>query len=83
MNCTVHPAMRASHSWQPVPIAATDVDRMVQYAQEQRFDLVCVTPDDPLALGMVDRLREVGIRAFGPHRRRRRSRRAKVVLQTP
>ena len=49
-----------------VPIAATDVDQMVQYAKEQRFDLVCVTPDDPLALGMVDRLREVGIRAFGP-----------------
>ena len=50
-----------------VPIRATDVPAMVEYAKKERFDLVVVAPDDPLALGMVDRLEEAGIRAFGPN----------------
>jgi phosphoribosylamine--glycine ligase len=50
-----------------VPIRATDVSAMVEYAKKERFDLVVVAPDDPLALGMVDRLEEAGIRAFGPN----------------
>ncbi|PWL43083.1 MAG: phosphoribosylamine--glycine ligase [Bacillota bacterium] len=49
-----------------VDIAATDVDAMVAFAQVKEMDLVVVTPDDPLALGMVDRLTAVGIKAFGP-----------------
>lgn len=49
-----------------VDIAATDIEKMAVYAKEQRFDLVVVTPDDPLALGMVDRLQQEGIKAFGP-----------------
>jgi phosphoribosylamine--glycine ligase len=49
-----------------VEIAATDIDKMVAYAKEQQFDLVVVAPDDPLALGMVDRLQAEGIRVFGP-----------------
>ncbi|NLT16279.1 MAG: phosphoribosylamine--glycine ligase [Clostridiales bacterium] len=49
------------------PIRATDVPAMVEYAKKERFDLVVVAPDDPLALGMVDRLEEAGIRAFGPN----------------
>jgi len=49
-----------------VPIKATDVDAMVAWAKENAMDFVVVTPDDPLALGMVDRLNEAGIPAFGP-----------------
>ena len=49
-----------------VPIKATDIDKMVEYAKRQQFDLVIVAPDDPLYMGMVDRLQEEGIRAFGP-----------------
>ena len=49
-----------------VPIGATDVDKMVQWAKENAMDFVVVAPDDPLALGMVDALEAVGIRAFGP-----------------
>lgn len=49
-----------------VPIPATHVEEMVRFAKEEQMDLVVVTPDDPLALGMVDALQKEGIRAFGP-----------------
>lgn len=49
-----------------VPISATDIEGMVDYAKRQAFDLVVVAPDDPLYMGMVDRLQREGIRAFGP-----------------
>ncbi len=49
-----------------VPIPAADVDAMTAFAVKEKFDLVFVAPDDPLALGLVDRLQEAGIRAFGP-----------------
>jgi len=49
-----------------VDIKATDVDKIADYAAENKFDLVVVAPDDPLALGLVDKLEAKGIRAFGP-----------------
>lgn len=45
---------------------ATDFDRIVAVAKEKEVDLVFVAPDDPLALGLVDRLTAEGVRAFGP-----------------
>ena len=48
------------------PIKATDVAALVDYAKQQRFDLVVVAPDDPLYMGLVDALQAEGIRAFGP-----------------
>lgn len=51
-----------------VPIAATDIPAMVDFAKQNGMDLVCVTPDDPLAAGMVDALADAGIRAFGPNK---------------
>ncbi|HZJ78418.1 MAG TPA: phosphoribosylamine--glycine ligase [Clostridia bacterium] len=47
-------------------VAATDIEGMVALAKEQKVDLVFVAPDDPLAMGMVDRFQAEGIRAFGP-----------------
>ena len=49
-----------------VPVAATDLDGIVSLAQKERIDFVVVGPEDPLCLGLVDRLEEAGIRAFGP-----------------
>jgi phosphoribosylamine--glycine ligase len=51
-----------------VPIKATDIPALVDYAQKERFDLVMVAPDDPLALGLVDELERAGTRAFGPRK---------------
>ena len=50
-----------------VPIKATEVDALADYAAKEGFDLVMVAPDDPLALGLVDKLEAKGVRAFGPH----------------
>ncbi|MFO1038807.1 MAG: phosphoribosylamine--glycine ligase [Geminicoccaceae bacterium] len=51
---------------QCVPIAATDLDGIVDLAQREHIDLVVVGPEAPLVLGLVDRLTQVGIKAFGP-----------------
>ncbi len=51
---------------QCINIAPTDIDKMVNFATANKIDLVIVTPDDPLVLGMVDALEAKGIKAFGP-----------------
>jgi len=53
---------------QCIPIKAMDIKGMVDFSVESKVDLVVVSPDDPLAAGMVDALQAVGIRAFGPVR---------------
>lgn len=49
-----------------VPVAAGDIDGIVALATEAEVDLVVVGPEDPLVAGLVDRLVDAGIRAFGP-----------------
>jgi len=49
-----------------VPIAAEDVDTLVDWAVENRIDFVVVGPEAPLVAGLVDRLEASGIKAFGP-----------------
>ncbi|NLF29194.1 MAG: phosphoribosylamine--glycine ligase, partial [Clostridiales bacterium] len=52
-----------------VPIRATDVDGIARFAGENAIDFAVVAPDDPLALGAVDRLHALGIPCFGPDAR--------------
>lgn len=49
-----------------VNIKATDVMEMVKFAKDNQVDFCVVTPDDPLALGMVDEMEKEGIPCFGP-----------------
>ena len=49
-----------------VDISATDLDGIVAFAKENAIDYAVVAPDDPLVLGCVDRLNEIGIPCFGP-----------------
>ena len=49
-----------------VNIGATDLDGIVNFAKENAIDYAVVSPDDPLVLGCVDRLNEIGIPCFGP-----------------
>jgi len=48
-------------------IGATDIDRIVEYvAENPNIRLTVVAPDDPLSMGLVDKLTARGFRAFGP-----------------
>jgi len=49
-----------------LPIAANDLDGLVDAAVANRVDLVVVGPEAPLAAGLVDRLQALGRPAFGP-----------------
>ncbi|MBE6960311.1 MAG: phosphoribosylamine--glycine ligase [Ruminococcaceae bacterium] len=49
-----------------VNISATDIDGIVNFARDNAIDYAVVAPDDPLVLGCVDRLNEIGIPCFGP-----------------
>ena len=49
-----------------VPIKAVDIDSIVDFAKDNGIDYAIVAPDDPLGLGCVDALEEVGIPCFGP-----------------
>ena len=53
-----------------VKIAAEDIDSIVSFAKLNAIDFAVVAPDDPLALGAVDRLEaEAGVKCFGPEKR--------------
>ena len=49
-----------------VAIGAEDVPALVDFAQSESIDFVVVGPEGPLCAGLVDRLSDVGIKAFGP-----------------
>ena len=49
-----------------VPIGAKDLDGIVDFARTHDIGFAVVAPDDPLVLGCVDRLEEIGIPCFGP-----------------
>ena len=49
-----------------VPIGAKEIDKIVAFAAEQKIDYAVVAPDDPLVLGCVDALNEIGVPCFGP-----------------
>ena len=49
-----------------VNVAATDIAGIVDFAKNNDIDFAVVAPDDPLVLGAVDALNEIGIKCFGP-----------------
>ena len=49
-----------------IPIGACEIDKIVDFASSEKIDYAVVAPDDPLVLGTVDRLEEIGIPCFGP-----------------
>lgn len=47
-------------------VKATDLDGILALAERLKPDTVFVAPDDPLVMGLVDRLNEAGFATFGP-----------------
>ena len=55
-----------AHDATCVNIGAKDIEGIVSFAKENSIDYAVVAPDDPLVLGCVDALNEIGIPCFGP-----------------
>lgn len=51
-----------------VPIKAEDSDGLIKFCQQESIDLVLIGPEGPLADGLVDKMSEAGLPAFGPSR---------------
>ncbi|MDO4721561.1 MAG: phosphoribosylformylglycinamidine synthase [Peptostreptococcaceae bacterium] len=49
-----------------VPIKATEIEKLADFAEKHRVDLTVVGPEDPLCMGIVDFFAERGLRAYGP-----------------
>ncbi len=49
-----------------IPIAATDIERLLSFANDNRIDLTVVGPEDPLVKGIVDEFEKLGLKIFGP-----------------
>ena len=47
-------------------VSADDIDGLVELARQEQIEFVVVGPEVPLALGIVDRLEEAGVAAYGP-----------------
>ena len=53
---------------QNVPIKPEDTAKLLDFARQDKVELVVVGPEDPLAAGAVDAFESAGIKAFGPTR---------------
>jgi len=51
-----------------VDISTTDFENIKKFLLEKNISYCIVSPDDPLVLGLVDILQEVGIDCFGPNK---------------
>ena len=51
-----------------VAIGAKDLDGICAFAAGHKIDYAVVAPDDPLVLGLVDRLEAIGVPCFGPRK---------------
>lgn len=49
-----------------VDISATDIDKISEWAAENKISFAVVAADNPLCMGLVDLLNEKGINCFGP-----------------
>lgn len=52
-----------------VSIEETEVDKLVEFALDNKVDLTVVGPEVPLLLGVVDKLEAAGLKVFGPRQK--------------
>jgi phosphoribosylamine--glycine ligase len=49
-----------------IPLAAEDIDGLLDFARQRKIDLTIVGPEAPLVAGIVDRFSEADLACFGP-----------------
>ena len=64
-----------------LPIGADDVAALLAWAKVNRPDLTVVGPDNPLALGIVDRFEAEGLKIWGPNQSAARFESSKAFSQ--
>jgi phosphoribosylamine--glycine ligase len=77
-------AEERTRSGEPVgcpAIGAEDIPALIEFARQQRVELTVVGPDNPLALGIVDRFQEAGLRIWGPNQKAAQFESSKVFAQ--
>jgi phosphoribosylamine--glycine ligase len=50
-----------------LPIGVEKIDEIVAAAKDHKIDFVMIGPENPLCLGLADKLRAAGIKCFGPN----------------
>ncbi len=65
-----------------VDIAATDIEKLLQFALEKGIDLTIVGPENPLDLGIVDAFQAKGLKIFGPTKAAAQIESSKVFSKT-
>lgn len=65
-----------------VPISATDLDRLLQFARDREIDLTVVGPEAPLVAGITDLFEREGFHCFGPCQKAARIEGSKVFAKT-
>jgi phosphoribosylamine--glycine ligase len=64
-----------------VPIAASDLAALAQFAKQNKIALTVIGPDDPLAAGVVDLFVAEGLRVFGPSKSAARLESSKIFAK--
>ena len=64
------------------PVKATDMEGVRAFAEAHPVDFAVVTPDDPLAMGMADMLRGMGVPCFGPSKAAARIEASKIFAKS-
>jgi phosphoribosylamine--glycine ligase len=49
-----------------VPIGVMEFDKLLKFVRNNAIEFVVIGPEDPLALGLADRLLAAGVKVFGP-----------------
>ena len=52
-----------------INIQANEVDKLLDFALNNKIDLTIVGPEDPLVLGIVDKFQNNGLKIFGPNKK--------------
>lgn len=50
-----------------ISVGAEDIEGICRFASDKKIDLAVIGPEVPLAMGIVDKLEEKGIKTFGPN----------------
>ena len=64
-----------------VNIGAEDLDSLLDFARDNEADLTVVGPDNPLAMGIVDKFQTNGLRAWGPTKQAAQFESSKIFSQ--